>query len=131
MKNKNIFIGLLIYGVGIGTGYAVAVKRLKTKFREDVASVKDFYADKLEELGVMEKDFEPETMIVEEDDDSEDEEEYPEPPIQTGYRGRGTPIYNYNKPPLEVVARCRLKPEEPEEPEELDEDGEDPAYEAA
>ena len=141
MKNKSIIIGLVVYGAGVATGYAITIKKLKSKFREDVAAVKDFYSLKLEELGVMGVDFSPESMIVEEEEVPE-EDEYEDEVEQyssaatttTESKGKLIPRTNYNKPPLQVVAHGLLEQEDDEDedyPDDPEDEFEDEAYQAA
>lgn len=146
MQNKTITLGLAILGVGIGIGagigYGLGVKMLKEQYQEDAADVKDFYMNKLQEMGVMDKDFTPEEMIDqiievgEDDEDDEDERETEEYFNQIkgystavagnagneGLRGKGKPLIKYNNPPLILEPREELYdgPEPPEE--EIDEE---------
>ena len=69
IKNIMIFTG----GIGVGSlaGYIFCKKTLEDKYRMDVKDNRQYYLEKLEELGVMEEGFEAETM-----DEDEEEEFY-------------------------------------------------------
>lgn len=146
MKTKSIAIGLTIFGAGAGLGYFICKKRLTVQYQEDVAEVKQFYMNKIEELGVMDEDFDPENLDRDdtEDEDEDDEDEVPNEEevreyyervmkyssaVQQGDRGR--PIINYNKPPLEMRDWGDIEDEgDIEENSEDEEDPMDLAYEA-
>ena len=114
MNNKRIFIGLLIFGAGVGSGYFLGFKRAKAQFKDDIGEIQDFYANKLTEMGVMDADFDPAELakhIVDEDEvDYEEAKEYfdkvtaydPSGSNVVEIRGKGRPIINYNIPPLIV-----------------------------
>lgn len=141
MNNKTLLIGVLVFGAGVGAGYLIGIKRLKGQYQSDLAEVKDFYAAKLEEMGVQEAEFELNSNVFVEEEEEEPEEIVEEMTEEyfnklsgyssaatPGHRGKGTHIVNYSKPPLEVVAREAF--EQPEPDEEEDEDEIDEAYEA-
>lgn len=145
MNIKNTVVGLAIFGAGAGVGYFVCKRRLVAQYQEDVAEVKQFYMNKIEEMGVMDEDFDPEELEDEEDEeDYEDEEEVQEyynrvmkysTAIREGERGKGRPLINYNKPPLELKNWGDLEEDDEGEGdiEEDYDDEEDPmdlAYEA-
>ena len=146
MKNKSMLIGFVIFAGGTFTGYLIGMKRLKAQFQADVAEVKDFYAAKIEELGVMPEGFDPSDIIEESedlDDDDRDSEEYLarvakySSAVPTGQRGKGRLITNYSKPPLNVVAYGEFGPDDDgegdvEEPDETEPDPDevDEVYEA-
>ena len=72
MNIKTTVVSLGIFGAGFGVGYIVCKKLLVEQYREDLEEVKQLYYNKIEELGVMDSDFEP-------DEDEDDEEpEYDE-----------------------------------------------------
>ena len=80
MNSKNIAMGITIFGAGLGLGYFICNKRLSKRYQEDVAEVKEFYMEKLKEIGVMGvdlgvtgEDFTPEYLDDEEDDLDEEE----------------------------------------------------------
>ena len=76
MNSKNIAMGITIFGAGLGLGYFICNKRLSKRYQEDVAEVKEFYMEKIKEIGVMGEDFTPEHLGDEEDnEDNEDNEE--------------------------------------------------------
>lgn len=137
MKNKSIFIGFLVFSAGIGTGYFAGMKRLKARFIEDLAEVKDFYAAKLEEIGVMPEKFDPKDLAnpdidYDEDDEDPETEEYLDKvqkyasAVPTGQRDKGRLITNYSKPPLNVVAYGEFgMGEGDEEPDEAEPDPDD------
>ena len=56
MTNKNLFVGVVIFAAGVATGYLAGMTKLQKQYQEDLAEVKDFYMEKLHELGVLEKD---------------------------------------------------------------------------
>lgn len=136
MNIKNTLIGLTIFGAGAGVGYFVCKRRLVAQYQEDVADVKQFYMNKIEELGVMDEDFDPDDIIDDEDEEwneHEEDEEYfnrvmkYSSGVRQEYGGKGRPIINYNKPPLDIRDWGDL------EEDEEDDDEEDPmdlAYEA-
>lgn len=140
MNNKRIFIGLLVFGAGVGSGYFLGFKRAKAQFKEDVSDIQDFYSNKLIEMGVMDKDFIPADMIdsiIEEDEvDYDAAKEYfdkvtayaPDNSNIVEIRGKGRPIINYNKPPLIVEHYGDL---EGDEESDEDDDVSDEEYEAA
>lgn len=144
MNVKKTLLGLTIFGAGAGLGYFICKKRLTAQYQEDVAEVKQFYMNKIEEMGVMDEDFDPEDLNDgntehenDEDEDPNEEEvrEYYErvmkysSAVQQGDRGR--PIINYNKPPLEMKDWGDIEDEgDIEEDSEDEEDPMDIAYEA-
>ena len=147
MRTKNILIGLTIFSAGVGTGYFISLKRLKAQYKEDLGEVKQFYMNKLEEMGIMDSDFDPEDLNEDDEDDEDDEEEIKEyydrvmkySSVATSEeRGKGRPIIKYNKPPLIQQDWGTLEGDEGEgdieEDYEDDEDDEDDpmdlAYEA-
>ena len=142
MNSKNIAMGITIFGAGLGLGYFICNKRLSKRYQEDVAEVKEFYMEKIKEIGVMGEDFTPEHLGDEEDnEDNEDNEEddLDEEEIRAYYdrvmkysstaqqhNSKGKPIIKYNKPPLQVSDWGDL--EEPTD--EGDEEPTDEEYEA-
>lgn len=108
IKNIMIFTG----GIGIGSlaGYILCKKTLEDKYRMDVEDNRQYYLEKLEELGVMEEGFEAETMDEDEEEeyDEEDEEEQEDDsPEQARIREyKGTPKLNYSKPSLDELKRA-------------------------
>lgn len=108
IKNIMIFTG----GIGVGglAGYIFCKKTLEDKYRMDVEDNRQYYLEKLEELGVMEEGFEAETMDedAEEEYDEEDEEEQEDDsPEQARIREyKGTPKLNYSKPSLDELKRA-------------------------
>ena len=145
MNKKTLLIGFGTFCAGITTGYFMGIARTKAQYKADVAEVKDFYAAKLEEMGVQDSGFEPdENQIAHQNPDDEPfEDEMSEEYFNkiagystaatgaTGDGGKGRRVINYNKPSLEVVARELHLDEEPEpdDEEEIDEFY-DEAYEA-
>jgi hypothetical protein len=136
MNIKKTLIGLTIFGAGTGVGYLIAKKTLVTQYREDLEEVKQFYYNKLEEMGVMDKDFKPENDYEEDTDgdDIETEEYFNKvmkysSAVRPEHEGKGRPIINYNKPPLEIRNYGDLDGSEEEEDDE-EEDPIDVAYEA-
>ena len=144
MNNKSLLVSALLFGFGMGVGYVVGSKRLKAQYVEDLADVKDFYAKKLDEMGVQPEGFEPErgqrrTLEILENGEMAEEmsEEYFNK--LTGYssaattsnepKGKGRPIVNYSKPPIEIVAREAFRQPEPS-PDDEESDFYDEAYEA-
>lgn len=143
MKNKSMFINLVIFGLGLGAGYTLGNIQLRKRYQEASAEVKDFYMNKLQEMGVMEKGFTPEEMIdqiIEDDNEAyEATEEYFNkvkgystaiPENDGGQRGKGRPIIKYNKPPL-ILEEYGSLDDEGDIEEDYDDDEEDAAYEAA
>ena len=157
MNIKNTLFGFTLLGIGGLAGYFLADKKLKARYQEDLADVQDFYYKKLQEAGIMEKDFEPEVMTdeemleefkrVTEHNDLDNLEEIYEhldnitQMSEKGNRkknttsmddkvnkGKGRPIINYNKPPLEKIL-ADIEAEKDDEDEEDPEDV-DLAYEA-
>ena len=148
MTNKNLSIGAVIFAAGALTGYLVGMARLRKQYQEDLGEVKDFYMEKLHELGVLEKDeLIPEAIIdriIEDDSEAyRATEEYfnqvkgystaaTENLDHAGIRGKGRPLIKYNKPPLLPEDDDEI--DENEDPyEDYDEDIEeeiDEAYEA-
>ena len=143
MNVKKTLLGLTIFGAGAGLGYFICKKRLTAQYQEDVAEVKQFYMNKIEELGVMDEDFDPEDLNDGDTEDEDDEDEDPNEEevreyyervmkyssaIQQGDRGR--PIINYNKPPLEMRDWGDIEDEGDIEENSEDEDPMDLAYEA-
>lgn len=175
MNIKNTLFGFILLGMGGVAGYFIADKKLKARYQEDLVDVQDFYYKKLQELGVMEEDFEPEEQT-----DEELEKEFqaqfqkiddmynksgldgPADPTRSGAdfdgdelmfskpktdthnndkkrtetskdvhydKGKGRPIINYNKPPLEKIL-AELQDEGDEEIDEIEEDEMDEAYAA-
>ena len=133
MNNKSLFIGTVVFAIGMGTGYFVGVKSVKARYQEDLAEVKDFYAQKLEEMGVQPEGFDPPEPGINgapETFEEEMSEEYFNK--ISGYSSaattndKGRRIVNYSKPPIEFVARDAFDQPEPDEPEpddeEIDED---------
>lgn len=135
-----MIIGIVGFGSGALIGFWFGSNKEKKRHQEDLAEVKDFYLQKLDELGVMAKDFTPEEMIdqiLEDDEEAYREtEEYFDKAskyassVPTGPIDKGRPIIKYNKPPLEVVKYGHIDPEEPDEGEGDDENDEedDPDY---
>ena len=143
MDVKNIAIGVGIFGAGIGVGHFVTKARLLQQYKEDLIEIKQFYVDKVTELGVMPLEFVPDD-ILEVDEDKEEVEETDEETAKqskdyadkvskysSGVRqepgAKGKPIIKYNKPPLQIEDWGDLE-EDLEEDEEEDEM--DRAYEA-
>lgn len=136
MNIKKIVVGITTFGVGYGAGYLIS----KKKYLEDLAEVKQFYYNKIEEMGVMSEDFEPDMEDQDEEDDDEEDEEVIEKEseeyfqkamkyssaIDSGFGSRGRPIINYNKPPLDIQDWGDLE----EDPEDEEADDMDIAYEA-
>ena len=143
MRSKNIVIGVVIFSAGAGLGYFIANKRLKKQYVEDLGEIKQFYMNKIEELGVMDSDFDPDDLDEDELAEEEDEEvrEYYDRVMNysstsTGAKvdgGKGRPIIKYNKPPL-VISDWSSNPDgEGDIEEDYDDDEEDEmdlAYEA-
>lgn len=105
IKNIMIFTG----GIGVGSlaGYILCKKTLEDKYRMDVEDNRQYYLEKLEELGVMEEGFEAETMDEEaydEEDEEEQEDDSPEQALIREYKG--TPKLNYSKPSLDELKRA-------------------------
>ena len=105
---KRMFIGTVIFGLGTVTGYFISKKMLDDQYRTDVAEVQRFYKQKLDELGVMEADFELPDSNKEEcseelyGNNKEDEDE--DADIIATYRGeKRRVIIDYTKPSLEQV----------------------------
>ena len=131
-----MLIGIIGFGAGGLCGYFFGKNRAKKQFLDDLAELREFYMDKLENLGVMDKDFNPEEMIdqiIEDDNQAyEATKEYFDNVVNYSsaattdqvLRGKGRPIIKYNKPPLDISNWGHLEPE-PEEPEEPEEDFED------
>ena len=138
MNTKKILFGLAVFGAGIGTGYFACKLVLGKRYQEDVSEIKQFYMNKIEEMGVMAEDFDPEDLDEDEDDDTEDpdEEEYRNTINKFNYssaavegqRSKGRPIINYSNPPLPIQDWGDL--EEGVEDEKEEEDEMDLAYEA-
>ena len=115
MNVKNTVVTVVIFGAGVGTGWLICKKILTERYKIELAEVKEFYSDRLEEMGVMPSDFEPEDL-----EESEEEEEdvyyshdgkdidgdYTDKikkyssALRTDSEGKGRPIIKYNKPPL-------------------------------
>lgn len=139
MNIKKTLTGLVIFGSGVGVGYFICKKRVVSQYKEDLAEVKQFYYNKIEEMGVMPDDFEPDDIDedYEEDEDDEDEEQEIEDyynrvmkyssAIRQGEEGKGRPLINYNKPPLEIKDWGDI---EEDDVDEEDGDEIDLAYEA-
>lgn len=137
IKNIMIFTG----GIGVGSlaGYILCKKTLEDKYRMDIEDNRQYYLEKLEELGVMEEGFEAETMDEDEEEeyDEEDEEEQEDDsPEQARIREyKGTPKLNYSKPSLDELKRAikagvsAVVPSNGEESlGEVDEDDEETEY---
>lgn len=147
MLNKKFFVNTLIFCAGTGFGYFIAVKKLKTKYQEDLGEVKDFYMKRISEFGVMPSNFTPPDQYNENDEEDEDDDddirsqkeyfdkikEYSaEEPALDPYDSRimtkGRPIIKYNKPPL-IVVESPVEVDEEETGEDLEEEM-DMAYQA-
>ena len=104
IKNIMIFTG----GIGIGSlaGYIFCKKTLEDKYRMDVEDNRQYYLEKLEELGVMEEGFEAETMEEEYDEEDEEEQEDDSPEQALIREYKGTPKLNYSKPSLDELKRA-------------------------
>lgn len=123
MNFKRIAIGVVTFGAGVGLGYFAC----KKKYLDDLADVKQFYYNKIEEMGVQPSDFEPECDVEDDEDDDEeatdDDEEYHSKvlkystAVRQEHRGKGRPIINYNKPPLMDMKDWGDLEEEPEDPQ--------------
>lgn len=139
MNNKSLVLGIVLFGAGVGAGYILGINVVKNRYKEDLAEVKDFYRQKLDELGVEPEGFTPPT-----DDDEAEDSEFSEEISEEyfsklsgyssaatkpseGQRGKGKPIYNYSKPPLEMVAHGALQEADPDQ----DPDDESPHYDDA
>lgn len=141
MEIKKIVIGAGLFGAGAGIGYYVCKKQMLAQYKEDLIDIKQFYMDKVEELGVMPVDFEPEYIIeddeYEEDENTDETEETEEDDMASreyhskvmkyshGIRQennvKGKPIIKYNKPPLQIEDWGDLEEdEEDEDPDEVD-----------
>lgn len=110
MNIKNVFFGVTIFGFGSVTGYFVCKKVLEKRFSEDIEEIKEFYYNKLEELGVQDEDFDPEMLNEENEEEYENEimeetEEYLDKKsiFVRDVNEKGRPIINYNKPPLHRI----------------------------
>ena len=150
MNNKSLFIGFVLFAGGVGAGYFFGNKRAKAQYQADLAEVKDFYAARLDDMGVQEAGFEPqrgadpeELEATEETDESEEYDEriseeyfnkisgYSTAVVGTeGQRGKGKPLIKYNKPPIEVVAYGEIEQPEPEEDPDEDDDEDYEDYDA-
>ena len=135
MNVKNTVIGIVIFGAGAGVGYYVCKKKMVEQYKQDLIDIKQFYFDKIEEIGVMPIEFEPDDIIEDEEDDDDDEttnKEYNDrvskysSAIRNDHEGKGKPIIKYNKPPLIVEDWGDLEEDE----EDPDEDDIDLMYEA-
>lgn len=146
MNTKRILGNIVIFGIGVGTGYLICKKTLTEQYKIDLSDVKQFYYGKLDEMGVMDEDFEPEDLNdeegdedeqenIEDEDDEMDEQEIKDyyervmkysNTIRQGDEGKGRPLINYNKPPLDISEWGDIE----EDPEDEDEDEMDLAYEA-
>lgn len=140
MNFKSGLVGFVIFGMGAGTGYFVCKRHLVAQYKQDVTDVKQFYLDKVEELGVMPATFEP-VHIIETDEDDEPEEHI-ETDEEAAYNAKvlrysgalrkdtdgnkGKPIIKYNKPPLKDIEDWG----DIEDDEDDDEDEMDLQYEA-
>ena len=104
IKNIMIFTG----GIGVGSlaGYILCKKTLEDKYRMDVEDNRQYYLEKLEELGVMEEGFEAETMEEEYDEEDEEEQEDDSPEQALIREYKGTPKLNYSKPSLDELKRA-------------------------
>ena len=104
IKNIMIFTG----GIGVGglAGYIFCKKTLEDKYRMDVEDNRQYYLEKLEELGVMEEGFEAETMEEEYDEEDEEEQEDDSPEQALIREYKGTPKLNYSKPSLDELKRA-------------------------
>ena len=138
MNSKNIVTGIIIFGAGLGLGYFICNKRLSKRYQEDVAEVKEFYMEKIKEIGVMGEDFTPEYLDDEEDnEDEEDDEEddLDEEEVRAYYdrvmkysstvqphNSKGKPIIKYNKPPLQVSDWGDLEEDLMDEEDPMDEE---------
>lgn len=135
MKNKTMLICIIGFGAGGLCGYFFGKTSAKKQFLEDLSDLREFYMEKLENLGVMDKEFDPSQLIetAEVDLDEVETKEYFDNVVKyssaattdQGIRGKGRPIIKYNKPPLDISNWGHLEPE-PEEPEEEFEDPDDP-----
>lgn len=145
MDVRKIVISAGLFGAGVGVGYFVCKKLIVEQYKQDLIDIKEFYMAKVEELGVMPRDFTPEHIIEVDDEEEEDVEtdEETEDEIEvrrqydskvskysSGLRqehsGKGKPIIKYNKPPLQVEDWGDLEEDEEDE----DEDEMDLQYEA-
>ena len=137
-KPLHITITLGAFGAGIALGYYICNKRLSKRYQEDVAEVKEFYMEKIKEIGVMGEDFTPEHLSEEEDsedDENNEEDDLDEEEIKEYYdrvmkysstaqphNSKGKPIIKYNKPPLQVSDWGDLEPTDEGEEEPTDEE---------
>lgn len=134
MNIKSTIFGLTIFGVGAGVGYYVCKHQMVEQYKQDLDDVKQFYYGKIEEIGVMPMEFDPDDIIEddEENKDDEDDKEYHErvtkysSALRQDHEGKGRPIIKYNKPPLQVQDWGELEEDE----EDPDEDEMDLMYEA-
>ena len=163
MNIKNTLFNLSLLGIGGLVGYVLAKKQLQNKYQDDLADVQDFYYKKLQEIGVMEEDFEPQEMtdeelleefkrvtgdgidtgiidevheyinnskVVELDERRNNDKKKNETSKDAKYdRGKGRPIINYNKPPLEKIL-AELEEEGDKEVDDPEEENVDAEYEA-
>lgn len=115
MNIKKTLTTIAIFGAGFGAGYFVCKKLLVEQYKDDLEEVKDFYYSKLEEIGVMEDDFEPSHLTRDDEDvedwdasQEEDNREYYErvmkysSAVRMESEGKGRPLINYTKPPLDI-----------------------------
>lgn len=109
--NKVIF-GTTMLGIGALGGYFVSSKLLQKQYQKDVKYIRDFYFDKLDELGVMPEDFEPSDEKEGEDEEDEEDEgpsdKYDEEvtDVLDNYRGgKRRYIVDYTKPSLEYMSQ--------------------------
>lgn len=136
MNIKSTLVGLTIFGLGGGAGYYLCKRQMTEQYKQDLIDIKQFYYDKIEELGIMPMEFEPDDII---EDDSEEEDTDEEgkrifnervskysSAIRDDHEGKGRPIIKYNKPPLQIEDWGDLEEDE----EEPDEDEMDLMYEA-
>lgn len=132
---KNVIISLGSFVAGAAAGYFICKKKLGEEYARDIKEIKDFYRQKIDEIGVQDSDFDPEEYDEEEgfnigvdnyagEDAAECEVSEKEARIHYDrvMKERGRPIINYNKPPLHSLLN-QVAEEEPEN------EG-DPDYEA-
>lgn len=125
-KYKVIFLGLGCFGLGAAAGYIYASRTLRDMYLQDIRETKQFYNDKLEELGVMPANAEYE-VLPDDYEEASDEEVKEAFERVTGMRwdtgeplevpvtdeeyermiggGSRRVVTNYNKPDLRVLAQ--------------------------
>ena len=106
MNVKNVLYLAGGFGIGMLAGWQICKRKFEERYRADIEDNRQFYLEKLDELGVMNEEFDAETIDDEDDDEPEEDDsvEKATERLKT-YRQDGKPVVNYAKPSLDELKR--------------------------